>query len=316
MEVRENLVEVSIEETDEQKPQKRFDRRTLRRLVAGISAALVLGVGVFGVVGTVRFSRRQAELEKTVAAQQEKIAALQAELEQKKAENSALQSEVERKSKQMDAIRENREPKVALTFDDGPGRYTERLLDALKTYHAKATFFLIGKNAARYPELLKRMEAEGHAVGNHTYGHRTLTRLSAAGISNELDRCNAVFQSTLGHPGTLLRTPGGSHNETVRRIAGQKGMPVIGWSVDTRDWASRDTEKILEVAFGENGIRDGSIVLMHDIYETSVDAAEAILKRLHEEGYTFLTVPELLAERKGEVKAGKAYYSAYLSQKG
>lgn len=316
MEVKEKPMEVVLEKKTEKQPAKRMSRRGVRRLAVGVLAVLLLGIGVFGIYGTVRFERRRVDLEKTVAAQNETIAALQKELERQKVENDALQNEVKQKNEQMDALRENREPKVALTFDDGPGIHTERLLDALKTYHAKATFFLIGKNAARYPQLMKRMEAEGHAVGNHTYGHRTLTRLSAVGIGDELDRCNAVFQTMLGHPAALLRTPGGSHNATVRLVAEQKGMPVIGWSVDTRDWESRNVDKILEVAFGENGIRDGSIVLMHDIYETSVEAAEAIIKRLYEEGYTFLTVSELLAERKGEVLAGKAYDSAYPSAKG
>lgn len=316
MEVKEKPIEVVFEKETEEQPTKRMRRRGVRRLAVGILAVLLLGIGIFGIYGTVRFERRRADLAKTIAAQSETIAALQKELEQQKAENDALQNEVKRKNEQMDALRENREPKVALTFDDGPGIHTERLLDALKTYHAKATFFLIGKNAARYPQLMKRMEAEGHAVGNHTYGHRNLTRLSAGGIGDELDKCNAVFEQTLGHPAALLRTPGGSHNGTVRGVAEQKGMPVIGWSVDTRDWESRDAEKILEVAFGKNGIKDGSIVLMHDIYETSVEAAEAIIKRLHDEGYTFLTVPELLAERKDEVAAGKVYDSAYPPAKG
>lgn len=316
MKIREKTVEVVPKEDIPHRQAKRPDRNTVQRLAIGVLAVLLLGAGVFGMDSAVRAASLQKKLEETATEQTETLAALQKELEESRAENDALREQLQKKDEQMEALRENREPKVALTFDDGPGIYTERLLDALKANHAKATFFLIGKNAARYPQLVKRMEAEGHAVGNHTYGHSNLTKLSANGVARELESCDAVFQRTLGHPATLLRAPGGSYNQTVCRVAAEKGVPVIGWSVDTRDWASRNTEKILEVAFGENGIRDGSIVLMHDIYETSVEAAERIIEQLHGEGYTFLTVSELLAERKGQVSAGKAYSSAYPNQKG
>lgn len=196
---------------------------------------------------------------------------------------------------------------VALTFDDGPGPYTERLLDELKKRGVRATFFVLGTRVDAYPELIKRMEAEGHVVGNHSNGHKNLTRLSAAGIKSEMDACANKIEKLLGHKPEVMRCPGGNYNSNVLAYAKNAGIPVAYWTVDTRDWESRNVNAILNIAFGKNGIKNGSVVLMHDIYSTTVDAAVQMVDRLIKEEYTFVTVPEMIYARNGCIEAGIQY---------
>ena len=181
------------------------------------------------------------------------------------------------------------------------------MLDELKKRGVRATFFVLGTRVDAYPELIKRMEAEGHVVGNHSNSHKNLTKLSAAGIKTEMELCAAKIEKVLGHKPEVMRCPGGNYNTAVLNYAKEAGIPVIQWGVDTRDWESRNVTSILNKAFGKNGIKDGSIVLMHDIYSTTVDATIQMVDRLIDEGYTFVTVPELLYDREGKIEAGKRY---------
>ena len=196
---------------------------------------------------------------------------------------------------------------VALTFDDGPGPYTERLLNAMKKRGVKATFFLFGNRIDKYPKLVKRMEKEGHAVGNHSYDHPNLTRLSASGVASNMNKTAKKIEKLIGHKPEVMRCPGGACNKTVKKYAADAGIPIIYWDVDTRDWESRNVTKIMNVAFGKDGIKNGSIVLMHDIHEPSVDAAIKMMDKLKKQGYTFVTVPELLMAREGEIVPGTVY---------
>ncbi len=198
---------------------------------------------------------------------------------------------------------------VALTFDDGPGPYTARLLDELKKRGVRATFFVLGSRVEDYPDLIKRMEAEGHIVGNHSDGHKNLTKLSAAGIKKEMDAAATEIEKLLGHKPEVMRCPGGNSNKKVLEYAKKAGIPVAYWTVDTRDWESRKVASIMGVAFSEDGIKSGSVVLMHDIYETTVDAAIQMVDRLKKEGYTFVTVPEMIyTQNEKVIEAGKQYW--------
>lgn len=197
---------------------------------------------------------------------------------------------------------------VALTFDDGPGPYTARLLDELKKRGVRATFFVLGIQVDKYPDLIKRMEAEGHVIGNHSNGHKNLKKLTAANIKAEMDKSATKIEKLIGHKPEVMRCPGGSYNNNVLAYAKNAGIPVVHWTVDTRDWESRNVNAIMASAFGSNGIRNGSVVLMHDIYSTSVDAAIQMVDRLHKEGYTFVTVPEMIYARNSKkIEAGKLY---------
>lgn len=202
---------------------------------------------------------------------------------------------------------------VALTFDDGPGKYTDRLLDELKARGLHATFFVVGQNAQHYPDVLRRMIEEGHVVGNHTMNHKNLTKLSESEILKQINACADIVENACGVRPYLFRCPGGNVNDGVKKVLRDQHLALINWSVDTRDWQSRNTEKVLETAFqsGAYGIRDGAIVLMHDVYETTLNAAVQMMDRLIAEGYTIVTVPELLAARNEVVYAGVQYHAAF-----
>ena len=195
---------------------------------------------------------------------------------------------------------------VALTFDDGPGPYTARLLDELQARGARATFYVLGTRVDAYPKLIRRMAAEGHAIGNHSNAHNMLHRMDLLGVRNEMGKCAEKIEKLLGYRPSTMRCPGGNSSDTVKQYAKEAGIPIINWSVDTRDWESRNKEAILKVA--KANIKDGSIVLLHDIHEVSVDAAIELMDWLIEEGYTLVTVPELLHARRGGAEAGKTYY--------
>ena len=196
---------------------------------------------------------------------------------------------------------------VALTFDDGPGPYTEELLDFLKQEGVRATFFVLGTRVDSYPKLIRRMAAEGHEVGNHSNAHNMLHRMDLVGVRKEMGKCAEKIEKLLGYRPSVMRCPGGNTSSIVTQYAQEAGIPVAYWSVDTRDWESRNKDAILNVAFGKNGIKDGSIVLMHDIYKTTVEAAKEMILRLKAEGYTFVTTSELIEARRGGIVAGKQY---------
>lgn len=202
---------------------------------------------------------------------------------------------------------------IALTFDDGPGKYTDRLLDELKARGVHATFFVVGQNAQRYTSTLKRMIDEGHVIGNHTMNHKNLTKLSESEALQQINDCADVVEKACGVRPYLLRCPGGNVNDAVKKVLKDQHLALINWSVDTRDWQSRDTEKVLATAFqsGPYGIQDGAIVLMHDVYETTLNAAVRMIDRLIADGYTIVTVPELLAARNEVVYAGVQYHAAF-----
>lgn len=179
---------------------------------------------------------------------------------------------------------------VALTFDDSPnGKTTERLLDGLRERGAHATFFLIGEQLEGQEALVRRMAAEGHQIGNHTWTHRRLDTTGAVG-ARELARTETALQEILGGSGYWARPPWGfASAETLR----ESETPLIHWSVDTEDWKLLDRDKVAQ-RIVQNAC-DGDIVLLHDSYESSVDAALAAIDALSARGYAFVTVEELFA---------------------
>ena len=194
-------------------------------------------------------------------------------------------------------------PMVALTYDDGPGQYTEKLLQCLQENNAKATFFMLGENAEKYPDIVKELKDAGMELGNHTYDHQILTSLSQDQISSEISKANEAIQNGAGVPADTLRPPGGSCNETVQQLA---NMPIIKWSLDTKDWKTKSADKTYQKVM--DNVQDGSVVLMHDIHEWSVEASLRMIPELVEKGYKLVTVQEL-AEAKGiTLENGKVYY--------
>ncbi len=201
---------------------------------------------------------------------------------------------------------------VALTFDDGPGKLTTpRLLEILKEKNVKATFFMLGEKAEMYPAVVKKVAEDGHAIGTHSYSHKRLTNLTPQEIAEDMNKSVRVLSDILGVAPALMRPPGGNYNDNVISYAKNSYQRIIMWSVDTRDWESRDKNKILEETFkeGRYGVKDGAIILMHDIYTETVDTVGDMIDRLIEEGYTLVTVPELLQIRAMGGEGGGVYHS-------
>ena len=180
---------------------------------------------------------------------------------------------------------------VAITFDDGPRRVTTtRLLDGLLERGASATFFLIGRQIEGNEDLVKRMQAEGHQVGNHTWNHVRLQGATAEVITQEIEKTDAALREVLGEGSYWIRPPYGRIDESQEALI---HVPLVSWSVDSRDWESQNTQQIVQQVLQD--VKPNSIILLHDIFPTTVDAALAIVDALEEEGYWFVTVEELLA---------------------
>ncbi|MEU8802539.1 polysaccharide deacetylase family protein [Spirillospora sp. NPDC048819] len=191
---------------------------------------------------------------------------------------------------------------LALTFDDGPAESTGELLDILASRNVKATFFLIGENAAKYPGLVRREHEAGHEVADHSYTHADLGRASKKKIISELTRTQEAIRRASGVTPDLLRPPYGSTSERLTRIARRMGMAQILWTVDPLDWRHRDTEDIERRVL--ESVKPGHIVLLHDIHSTTVRAVPEIIDRLAAKGYVFVTVSELFG---GKLAPGEEY---------
>lgn len=187
----------------------------------------------------------------------------------------------------------NREhPKVALTFDDGPHMvYTEMLLDGLKERGICATFFLIGKNIEGNEEIVQRMQKEGHLIGNHTYHHVNLKELSQKEAEQEIQKTGNKIYESAGICTAFVRPPFG---EWRKNLDLDMTMIPVSWNVDSLDWTTENTEKIVKRVVKD--VQEGDIILMHDIFQSSVDAALQVADILEEQGYEFVTVEELLLE--------------------
>ena len=181
---------------------------------------------------------------------------------------------------------------IALTFDDGPGPHTAHLLDILDQYGAKATFFLIGSKVSGQASIVRSIQARGHQLGNHSWSHPELPKLPVDQIASEIDRTNEAIRQATGITPAILRPPYGAVNGAVLEQLRLRGMSSILWSVDTRDWADRNSDIVCSRAVA--GARPGAIILMHDIHQTSVGAVPCILSALKQQGYSFVTVQGLL----------------------
>ncbi|GGJ66508.1 polysaccharide deacetylase family protein [Glutamicibacter bergerei] len=190
---------------------------------------------------------------------------------------------------------------VALTFDDGPGKYTASLLDMLARENVPATFYMLGQNVANFHGAINRMAYEGHQLGNHTFDHRSLTGLSAEEIKNEISATESAIRKATGLTPDTLRPPYGAHNSAVDQLV---NTPMVLWDVDTLDWQHHDPKKTVDLALAQ--AHPGSIILMHDIHDSSVKAVPELVKRLKHENYTLVTVNELF---EGTNFGGKTAYT-------
>lgn len=193
---------------------------------------------------------------------------------------------------------------VALTFDGGPSAPTPKLLDVLKEEKVHATFFLQGKgHTEKYPQTIRRMAAEGHEVGNHTWSHKDLTKLNEKQILAEIERVQDDIKNATGKAPRLMRPPHGTTNDDVSKTLKKFGLSQILWSVTAKDFATTDTALIKKRVLDQTH-RDG-IILLHERYAGTIPAVPGIIKDLRKQGYTFVTVPQLMSP--ATPQPGKVY---------
>lgn len=203
--------------------------------------------------------------------------------------------ETEGEIQQKESVEESgvkEKPSIAITFDDGPsGRYTGRLLDGLKERNVKASFFLIGENAEENPVLVERIYKEGHLIGNHTYSHVQMTHLSEEAAVREIEKTDQVISAITGEHVAYMRPPFGAWQRELE--VRMEVLPVL-WSVDPLDWTTENVDEIVSKVVTE--VEEGDIILLHDCYASSVEAALRIVDILQKEGYEFVTVDRLLID--------------------
>lgn len=193
---------------------------------------------------------------------------------------------------------------VALTFDDGPsGRFTRRLLAGLEERQVQATFLLCGYRLEIYPELAQQIHDAGHEIGLHGYTHKNMATLSRKALQKELDDTRALLPN--GCEAVFLRPPGGSSTSLVSQVATQKDLALLMWSVDPRDWSVHDAAAVEAAVISQ--VQDGDVILLHDLSDSSVDAALSIIDRLQHEGFQFVTVSQLASLRGVSPQPGKTY---------
>ncbi len=191
---------------------------------------------------------------------------------------------------------------IALTFDDGPNYNTSKVIDVLNKYDIKATFFVLGSRAINNKDILKKMADSGMEIGNHTYNHLLLTKYDENKIRSEIEDTSEVIYSATKKRPKLLRPSYGSVNNKIKKVA---NMPIIIWDIDTLDWKYHNSKRITSRIV--NKVRDGDIILMHDIYSASLNALSNIIPILQDNGYEFVTIDELFYYKGISLENGKVY---------
>ncbi len=195
-------------------------------------------------------------------------------------------------SRASDRKTEDVKPRVALTFDDGPHPvYTPELLDGLKERQAKATFFVVGKNIEGHEDIIRRMDEEGHLIGNHTYDHVKITGMPPEQACAQITKTSSLIEKITGKKTEYIRPPFGAWDKTLD--CGFEMFPVL-WSIDPLDWTTKNTDTVVQKVL--DAAEEDSIILLHDFYGSSVEAALRIVDALQEQGYEFVTVDKLILE--------------------
>jgi len=211
---------------------------------------------------------------------------------------------------------------VALTFDDGPSDVSTHILDALEEAGGHGTFFVLGDRCENYPQILQRMVVGGHEIGGHSWGHARLTELGFPALHRDLNSTSRAIEEHSGAPPTLLRPPFGAINQRLREAA---NFPIIHWSIDSQDWrfcdqlcpargaekCAQDVQQVVDDVLAT--VCDGDIILMHDIFDFTQQAAVLLIQRLHEQGWQLVTVSELFAQRGIALQPGEVYYHARMA---
>ncbi len=223
-----------------------------------------------------------------------------------------INNEMDQQIKEMEAKKEQKKQEalaakkqIAITFDDGPhSTETERILDALDKYDAKATFFMLSNNVKNNPDIARKVADEGHEVANHSISHANLKAVNKKQAKNEVKESAKVIEDVTGVKPKSFRPPYGNYTDDVMDFAVESNQTIILWSVDTEDWDAKNAKQIQQQAVAN--ARPGSIILMHDIHKTTADAVPKILKQLKQQGYEFVTVSEM-QELLGDDEYGPYY---------
>ncbi len=270
-----------------------------------MSAAVVLGIVIIAMaVQLVRLNRQGEQDENQLKTE----ASVDQEKKNKKAEKPSETKKPQEEKVPVEHIRKNLDPDkpmVALTFDDGPyDRVTNRIVKALTKNDSRATFFVVGNRVERYADTMKNAYQKGNQIATHTFDHGDLSKMKKKQIRRELKRSFRVMKKINGENPTMLRPPYGNVNDKMRQTI---QIPMIYWSVDTEDWSSRNRDKVLSRC---KNIKDGDIVLMHDLYPSTAAAVEKLIPKLRRKGFQLVTVEELFYYKGIDAKGGKVYFSA------
>lgn len=287
------------------KGKDRREQGDSRSIGIMMSAAVVLGIVIIAMAVQLVRLNRQGEQDKTPIKTEASVD--QTKKNVKKAEEPSDTKEPEEEKIQVEHIRKDLDPNkpmVALTFDDGPyDRVTNRIVKALAKHDSRATFFVVGNRVERYADTMKNAYKKGNQIATHTFDHGDLSKMKKKQIRRELKRAFRVMKKINGENPTMLRPPYGNVNDKMRQTI---QIPMIYWSVDTEDWASRNKDKILSRC---RSIKDGDIVLMHDLYPSTAAAVEKLIPKLRKKGFQLVTVEELFYYKGIDAKGGKVYFS-------
>lgn len=258
-----------------------------------VAFVAILVVSVYGFSGKMTEERHDAQNKTSETTTENKT-------EEKKTETT---TEEEKENRELP---KSTDKLVCFTFDDGPyAPVTNKILDVLEKYNGRATFFVVGDRAATYSDEIERASKMGCEIGTHTYSHVNLNTLSVPEMQKEIRKsCDAISKYS-GKKVKVLRPPEGAANETVKANV---NMPMVLWSVDSRDWDYRNADKDYQTVM--DNVFDGSIVLMHDLYPATADAVARIIPELAKQGYKFVTFSELMKIRGVDVEPGEKYFSA------
>lgn len=196
-------------------------------------------------------------------------------------------------------------PMIAFTFDDGPYYSVDkRILDTLQAYGGRATFFIVGSRVNDYKDTLKRIHDSGSEIGNHTYNHKNLEQIPPEEVASQIEMTNDAVEAVTGFRPKLVRVPYGAFKG---QVPGLVSYPMIQWNIDTQDWSSKDKDAIAASVLSQ--AKDGSIILMHDLYSSTAEAFETVIPLLAAQGYQFVTVSEMYAAKGMPLEAGQVYFN-------
>jgi peptidoglycan/xylan/chitin deacetylase (PgdA/CDA1 family) len=198
-------------------------------------------------------------------------------------------------------------PMIALTFDDGPSKYTSQILDILERYDVRATFCVLGNLVNARSDVVQRAADLGNQVIGHSWNHSNLSKLSADEIRAQLSETNNIIESVTGIAPSIFRPPYGAYNNTVKDISRELGLAILYWSVDTLDWKTRNADAIFNAVMKD--VSDRAIILHHDLYGSTAEAMERVIPELIAQGYQLVTTSELLLQSNDTLEAGRIYYS-------